>query len=271
LQNNTKIKILLAYHNLSNNIVLKNNIITPIHVGREIAKPEITAILSKKMIGDDTGDNISKKNHMYCELTAFYWAWKNLDKLDNPDYIGFAHYRRFFNFSNSRLTRLKYLFLHLFPWMKNQKYLTLMQEKDIENSLKDVDILTISKLGLGNIKNLEDFYITHKIDTNGEQIKLAKNIISEEFKDYENAFNEIFYNTHYLSFGNIFVMKKEIFMEYCNFVFGVLKHFDDKNVIPRFHGFLAEGLTNVFIKKYENDGYIVKEQKRKLVNELHKK
>ena len=69
MQNNTKIKILLAYHNLSNNIVLKNNIITPIHVGREIAKPEITAALSKVMIGDNTGDNISKKHHMYCELT----------------------------------------------------------------------------------------------------------------------------------------------------------------------------------------------------------
>ena len=47
------------------------------------------------MIGDDTGDNISELNRNFNELTAIYWAWKNYDKLGNPDYIGLAHYRRF--------------------------------------------------------------------------------------------------------------------------------------------------------------------------------
>ena len=30
------------------------------------------------MIGDDTGDNISDRNPQYCEMTAQYWAWKNI-------------------------------------------------------------------------------------------------------------------------------------------------------------------------------------------------
>lgn len=47
------------------------------------------------MIGDDTGDNISDKNREYCELTGIYWTWKNYDKLENPDYIGFIPFKGF--------------------------------------------------------------------------------------------------------------------------------------------------------------------------------
>ena len=86
-----KIKILIACHKPSE--LPKNDLFLPIHVG---------ASLSNTSLGlqrdDDGEDNISDRNPNYCELTAIYWAWKNLD----ADYYGLFHYRRFYSFADER-------------------------------------------------------------------------------------------------------------------------------------------------------------------------
>lgn len=60
----------------------------PVHVGRALYPDREFGYQS-----DAEGDNISIKNPYYCELTALYWAWKNL----KADYVGLAHYRRHFS------------------------------------------------------------------------------------------------------------------------------------------------------------------------------
>ena len=45
---------------------------------------------------DNVGDNISWMNNFVGPLTCMYWAWKNLNVLGNPEYIGLNHYRRLF-------------------------------------------------------------------------------------------------------------------------------------------------------------------------------
>ena len=62
----------------------KDAIYLPLHVGAE----------GKDPIGftpDNTGDNISSQNPIFCELTGLYWCWKNLQY----DYLGLVHYRRY--------------------------------------------------------------------------------------------------------------------------------------------------------------------------------
>lgn len=86
------VKLLICYHKPAT--LFKDEIFTPIHVGRANARkrfqPEDKNFqwMLKNMIGDDTGDNISDRNGSYNEMTSLYWAWKNYDKLGDPDYIG---------------------------------------------------------------------------------------------------------------------------------------------------------------------------------------
>jgi len=82
------IKILVATHKES--FVLQNPLLFPIQVGSVLSGKRLP-----DMLHDATGDNISEKNKSYCELTAQYWAWKNLD----ADYYGFFHYRRYMSFA----------------------------------------------------------------------------------------------------------------------------------------------------------------------------
>ena len=91
------IKILLAQHKDAK--VYNNDVYTPIQVGKSISNIDLG------ILGDDSGDNISHLNPYFCELTAQYWAWKNIHDVD---YIGLCHYRRYFKteFTNNNIDEL---------------------------------------------------------------------------------------------------------------------------------------------------------------------
>ena len=91
-----RIKILVACHKADPNI-RQDDIYMPIQVGKAL-HPE----LDLGFQCDNTGDNISEKNGSYCELTALYWAWKNLKDVD---YIGLCHYRRYFDLTEEKLIK----------------------------------------------------------------------------------------------------------------------------------------------------------------------
>lgn len=220
----SKIKILVASHKPDN--IYEDDVYTPIHVGRANSKfkEEMAG-----MIGDDTGENISNKNSSYCELTATYWAWKNLKDVD---YVGLAHYRRYFE-------------------MK-------FTSDNVDNIMIGYDVMLPKPY-------LSDIYMRNKIRTvlTMEDEAILFSVIKKLYPEYEHTFIDYLYGFRDIPF-NMFVMHKKIFEKYCDFLFSVLFECE-KHMRPlpyttsmRRMGYIGEFLTPIFCLnnnlkiKYEN-------------------
>lgn len=91
-------KIICAYHTGSpekfDPIMMKYpNVFVPVLCNACNYEPG-TSLFFDKLQKDNDGENISEYNSNILEGTAYYWAYKNYDKIGNPDMIGMSHYRR---------------------------------------------------------------------------------------------------------------------------------------------------------------------------------
>ena len=86
------IRIYVACHKPS--YVPENPLLVPVMAGAAFIDDDTPFKNMRGILRDDAGDNISEKNHTYCELTPQYWVWKNED----ADYYGFYHYRRYLSY-----------------------------------------------------------------------------------------------------------------------------------------------------------------------------
>ena len=237
MNHNKSVKILIAYHKPYR--LIKNDIFVPIHVGRDVAfKQSKDGIISESdynwllenCIGDNTGDNISILNRNFCELTATYWAWKNYDKLDNPDYIGLMHYRTFFDIFSDSLNLLDFNigYNNNFLIKILSKYdgiisKTLNRKTDFDKSPCNLDDLNYKYWHLSNDYHKE---------------------LYEQFLKYND-------NIH---FKNMFILSRDDFFEYCECLFSIL--FDLKNNYfmntERTLGYHAELLSSLFFMYLKN-------------------
>lgn len=255
------VKIFVSYKD--NHKLLKNDIITPIQTGRALSD-----VAFEGMIGDNTGDNISKDNERYNELSAQYWVWKHYDEIGDPEYVGFMHYRRHFifdkNFDTSKLDR----------WLNkvdiynvdsfDAECLENLSCQNINKTLSnESDCYVIKPYDIRFFKENDLYMKEHYINT----IPGAKRIVWDAFynavkkmyPDYENILEEFTYG-HFINCCNMFIMKKELFFEYSKFCFDILNEIDrtvdstnfDKNEI-RFLGYLGEYLLTIFIMKLKKE------------------
>lgn len=237
-----KIKIYVAHHKESK--VIKNEFIIPIQVGAEIGKNDL------KMLKDNTGDNISGKNELYCELTAQYWAWKN----DNDaDYLGFMHYRRYFIFSQESFLNEKGI-IKEYDEINNDyiKECGLEKEK-IKNIVSGVDIIlpSIEKV-LPEGLNIFEHYCIYP-EQHKEDYELMLQVIKEKFPEYYKTALE-YSKSHTGYFCNMFIMKKEYFIKYSEWLFTILEEMEKRKDFSlysvseyRVLAYLAERLLGIFV------------------------
>ena len=170
--------------------------------------------------GDDTGDEISEKNGLYCELTALYWGWKNLD----ADALGLCHYRRYFKE----------------PGKKQP-----LTEKTLERLLAEAPVILPKKRNYWIETGESQFAHAH----GAESLAVLRNVLRERCPDYLPAFDRSMAKTSGHRF-NMAVMKKEQLDAWCSWLFGVLFETEKRmeNPAPRIMGFLSERLMDAWIE-----------------------
>lgn len=211
-------------------------LLVPVQVGAALAPERFPGFLY-----DDGGaEHISDKNRAYCELTGQYWAWKNAQ----ADYYGFFHYRRF-----------------LYPDVRAKRPYRV--EREPSPALLD-------KLGYGEFDRLigqydliaprgEDMRIPARAHYarapyhHAEDLEVVEAIVRERCPEMAAAMEEYLSGT-VCYFGNIYIMKRDVFLDYCGWLFPILAEFDRRrdtsDYAPqerRVDGYLAERLFGVYL------------------------
>jgi hypothetical protein len=184
----------------------------PIQGGKAIADVDLG------IQGDDTGENISEKNPYYCELTALYWAWKNLK---NVDYIGLNHYRRYFKFSPLPFRDYMRLPLGQFISRKDVTFKLNKHLRKYDIILAKPDICSCSKgKTFSNLIYWDDCL-------------LLKETIRKSFPDYYDSFCYLMEHNNKFYKCNMFITRWEIFNDYCKWIFGVLREVEKSIVYKK--------------------------------------
>lgn len=206
--------------------------------------------------GDDYGDNISGKNHEYCELTVQYYAWKN----ETADYYGFCHYRRFFCLNEC--VRYPYLALGKVTAKRYRNYLGTSERIESLCSEFDVIVPRSESIGITVREHYRNSAYHH-----AEDLELFLSILYVKTPYLIDSANEYMsQNRQY--FCNMFIMRKDHFNEYCELLFPLLEEFDRRKTMhgsfhdDRTDGYLGERFVGIYITYIRNRGDKIKELPR---------
>ncbi len=218
-----KLEVLVAMHKSSP--LPSDPVYRPIQVGAAQAAPlPIPGILR-----DEEGENISRKNPNYCELTALYWGWKH----SKADYLGLVHYRRYFGRRGKASV-----------WERIAGGETLLQKAE------KTGILLPKKRNYWIESNYSQYVHAH----HPEDLDITRQILQEKFPQFIPAFDRVMKRTsgHRL---NMLVMRRDLLDDYCAWLFAVLEELEARLDISayskndaRVFGFVSERLLDVWLE-----------------------
>ena len=192
----------------------------PLQVGADLTDQRICTLT------DNTGDHISSKNPNYCELTAFYYIWKNeLQKCCDEDYIGIFHYRRFLDISEADLYRL---------------------------SENDIDV--VLPYPMLHEPDICEHHTRYVKEPDWQTMRTA---IQEVQPEYAADFDRIFGQEHMYNY-NMLLAKKKVLEEYCAWLFSITERIEELSTpkesqrADRYIAYMGESLLTLYFMHKQN-------------------
>lgn len=197
----------------------QDSIYMPLHVGAA-NHPEVLP----DMQGDNTGDNISERNQYYSELTGLYWLWKNCDS----EYKGLVHYRRHLGSRalNKRFAR--------------NRFDRIVEGEELAELLRSNDIVVAQKRHY----YIETVYSHYAHTFDHKQFDECRNVLQDICPQYVPAWDALMESRSAHIF-NMFVMKHDLFDEYCAWMFSILFELERRLSPEEYDAFGARYLGRV--------------------------
>jgi hypothetical protein len=259
-----KIKIFVSNRIDIDSVKIENPLYFPIRCGAFFDKRK-----DVKIIGDNTGENISERRNSFCEFTVQYWAWKNI----NADYYGLCHYRRFLAFTKKiyRTNSQNHIVGYFLDKAAIRKY-GLENEKCMREIIESNDIVVNKAANVEKISTPKGFMTSvygHWAGHDGvfidkRTIPILLKAIEKLAPEYLQYANEYLEGKWYRGY-NCYIMKRALFDKMCEFQFTILfeleKQLNGTEYVKRFKrtlGYLGEIMYGIFIY------YICKQKKYKV-------
>lgn len=264
----SQIKIFVSRRLDVNSTVVSNSIYIPVICGAVYVKNKIQTI---KILGDNTGENISSRRNSFCEFTVQYWAWKNAE----ADYYGLCHYRRYLTFASKRFKTncQKQIMEGILDDFAIKKY-DLLEEKKMCHIIEENDVVVNEAADVNKIPTPIGFQhsVYNHWAAHGDMffdkrvLSLLLETIHRLCPQYDTAATEYLQGKWHRGY-NCYVMKKEIFFQMCQFQFTILfdleKQLEKNGYAKKFErtlGYMGEIMYGIFIYYLQKQGiYKIKE------------
>ena len=223
-----------------------DDIYLPLHVGAEGKTDPQGRPLDLGWEKDNSGDNISRLNPGYCELTGLYWGWKNL----RADYLGLGHYRRHFCLRKKSRDPFK----------------NILTGAQLRPLLKQYWVFVPKKRRYF----IETLYSHYAHTHYAEHLDATREVIAERCPEYLPSFDRIM-QRRYGHMFNMMIMRRDFMDEYCEWLFGILFALSEKIgdtelsfYQGRYFGRVSEIILNVWLDHQITSSRIPKERIREL-------